>query len=772
MHARKTPFAKFKSDSVRRLVMVATAVVGFAFCATSPLRAASNVTFTTPVNVSNDGLGTVPQIVVDSSGNIDIAFADAKSITQCVLALPCPWTGSLKFIRSTDGGKTFSPAVVLAPSGAGPFRMVLESDCTIDIAYFANSDVFFAQSADCGKTFAPANVTQTGNMSSGTAMQMVLNQGVVQIAWQVGVEIPDVPSIYYAQGSAKSGFTKASILVTQINGVMALFGMALSKATADILWWAGEFHFLIDLSLNGGQPTTIDGGSIGSGPVMSADSAGNLNVAWGQRDVGGNNVIQFVRANGQTGTFGTVQTLAVGQGPGIATDPQGNIGMAWSGMQFSRSTDGGNTFSKPTTVNSGPSGAVDLSPQVVLPNSSSAGIAWGQGSDLWFNSSSDSGSTFSSAVNITNNKSSPTALQMITDSAGDLLMVWSGNDANGHDVFFARGSSNFTISSAPSVQTVLPGGTAKFTLTLTASGGFSSAVNLSCGTLPSGADCVFNPSSITPSASGAQSTLTVTIPPTLPAGNLSVPITAATGSIMETQNVQVAVGGLRGSVSPASGTITVGGFANFAVSLMSSGGFGGQVSLLCSGLPSGLGCTFHPALVTLPANGTANSGLVVNVSAKPSISTTERPPANRPLFPSRNLPQMGLGLVLLAAALFCFGVILRPRLPRTEESSFRPSGITFRSTSYAGLSAFVLALVLAAGLISCGGTTSKSTSSSGGGTTGTASGTGGTGGMGGTGGTSGSGGSSTGSITTQITVQAQVAGTTVADVGTISITVP
>lgn len=77
--------------------------------------------------------------------------------------------------------------------------------------------------------------------------------------------------------------------------------------------------------------------------------------------------------------------------------------------------------------------------------------------------------------------------------------------------------------------------------------------------------------------------------------------------------------------------------------------------------------------------------------------------------------------------------------------------------------AFALVLVLAVGLISCGGTTSKSTSTSGGGTTGTTGSTGGTGGGG-----AGGGGSS---VTTQFTVQAKSGGATI-DLGTVSITVP
>jgi len=229
-----------------------------------------------------------------------------------------------------------------------------------------------------------------------------------------------------------------------------------------------------------------------------------------------------------------------------------------------------------------------------------------------------------------------------------------------------------------------------------------------------------------------------------------------------------------GSVSPTSATIAVGSSANFTVNLTSTGGFNGQVNLACSGEPSGVGCTFNPGVVNLPANGTVNSILTVSVSAKPSISGTPRQPATEPVLPSRSLPLTTLFLVLLAAALFCYGVILKRGLSGAEESVFSVSGVTRLSRSYAaGLAAFVLVLVLAAGLISCGGSTSKSAGNSGGGTTAATGGTGSTAGSSGSGGgtAGGSGGSSSGSVTTQLTVQAQSGGATT-KLGTISITVP
>jgi len=290
--------------------------------------------------------------------------------------------------------------------------------------------------------------------------------------------------------------------------------------------------------------------------------------------------------------------------------------------------------------------------------------------------------------------------------------------------------------------------------------------------------------------SATQMVANVTIAPTAAVGPRNVTVTSTTesnsgGTLANAFSVTpgAAVGGIGGSVSPTSATIAVGSSANFVVNLTSTGGFTGQVSLACSGASSGLGCTFNPRAVNLPANRTASSILTVQVSAKPSILTTQLPAANRPLFPARDLRlvglgQMGLGLVLLAA-LLSFGFVLRPRFVASEESLFGLNGIACPSRScVAGLASFALVLVLAVGLISCGGTTSKIANTSGGGTnttTGATGSTGGTGGMGGTGGTGGgggTGGSSGGSsVTTQVTVQAQSAGAT-ANLGTISITVP
>jgi hypothetical protein len=69
---------------------------------------------------------------------------------------------------------------------------------------------------------------------------------------------------------------------------------------------------------------------------------------------------------------------------------------------------------------------------------------------------------------------------------------------------------SFTISSTTGAQTVQPGGTATYTITVAAqNGSFSNAVALSATGLPAGATPSFSPSSVTPGSASATSTLSI-----------------------------------------------------------------------------------------------------------------------------------------------------------------------------------------------------------------------------------------------------------------------
>jgi hypothetical protein len=71
--------------------------------------------------------------------------------------------------------------------------------------------------------------------------------------------------------------------------------------------------------------------------------------------------------------------------------------------------------------------------------------------------------------------------------------------------------SDFSLASSPSSNTVQPGSAANYTLTVSHVGGFfGNAVKLTCSGMPAQTSCSLSPSAVTPGASAASSTLTIT----------------------------------------------------------------------------------------------------------------------------------------------------------------------------------------------------------------------------------------------------------------------
>jgi hypothetical protein len=86
----------------------------------------------------------------------------------------------------------------------------------------------------------------------------------------------------------------------------------------------------------------------------------------------------------------------------------------------------------------------------------------------------------------------------------------------------------FTVSSPTGTQTVQPGGSATYTITVTPqNGAFNNVVSLTASGLPSGAKASFSPASLTPGSTAASSKLNIqTSASTASAGSLGWPVAA------------------------------------------------------------------------------------------------------------------------------------------------------------------------------------------------------------------------------------------------------
>src|SRR6267378_3895083 len=144
-------------------------------------------------------------------------------------------------------------------------------------------------------------------------------------------------------------------------------------------------------------------------PQFAVDSQGSINIVWLDQSPGYNAVF-FSRSTDGGATFSTPQNLsnspAGSSSPQIAVD-SGNINVVWvdntpSNYQifFSGSIDGGATFSTPKNISNDPRGAADA-PYMTVDSGDNINVAWVVRvfpSIIFFSRSSDGGVTFSTPV--------------------------------------------------------------------------------------------------------------------------------------------------------------------------------------------------------------------------------------------------------------------------------------------------------------------------------------------------------------------------------------
>lgn len=100
------------------------------------------------------------------------------------------------------------------------------------------------------------------------------------------------------------------------------------------------------------------------------------------------------------------------------------------------------------------------------------------------------------------------------------------------------------------------------------------------------------------------------------------------------------------------------GTVNYVVSLKSTGGFTGPVSLACSGLPEGASCAFAPAAVTLASGATGSSTMTITATADTTnVPTVFGSLRTAPPQPAGSVSPL-LGWTLLPLGLFGSGGIL------------------------------------------------------------------------------------------------------------------
>jgi predicted secreted protein with PEFG-CTERM motif len=254
--------------------------------------------------------------------------------------------------------------------------------------------------------------------------------------------------------ATSSGFT-SPVNISNNQGDSILPQMAVSGNNVYVVWSdnsTGKFNISFAKSTDGGtnfgKSIDISKGVGSSGSPQIAVVGNNVYVVWQMKTTGKYQIL-FAKSTDGGATFGNPGIISNKPGdssyPKISTSGD-NIYVAWSytatnkdyDVLFSKSTDGGSTFSTPVNIsnNLGDSGL----PQMAV-SGNNVYVTWennGLGNfEVFVAKSADSGITFASPVNISNNMA-PSGAPQIAASGNNVYVVWMDRTPGNYDIFVAK----------------------------------------------------------------------------------------------------------------------------------------------------------------------------------------------------------------------------------------------------------------------------------------------------------------------------------------------
>ncbi len=413
------------ATSVAEASAVGTAAVTLA--APQAPTASATQPFPTPVAVGN-GYG-IPVIATDASGNIDEAWINPDGV---------------HFTRSTDGGVTFS-AAILIPSDLSQnsmdnlLRMVVDALGNINLMWYRVLDstdttvgYYLSRSTDNGATFTPpAEFTQGPQPFSGSNVPTIVGRpdGKLIMTWidassNVLAEVTGdgiVFSLPTTIAPAVPGAAGEKAVVGPAGHVYVFWTTAPASPNCSI-----SFSVSND-GLSYSAAKTISGGAgvCNSQPAASVDSAGDLSVTW----VADATSLFFTRSVDGGATFAAPISIATPANPTadeVIVGPDGGIYALWTsanGVMFANSQDAGSSFIlNPTPLGipilgGPPSFSVDTCGNVTVIGASAA-------IDTTYQRSNDGGVTFAAPVELSQSHTD-FEQQLAADKFGNVNFTWA-----------------------------------------------------------------------------------------------------------------------------------------------------------------------------------------------------------------------------------------------------------------------------------------------------------------------------------------------------------
>ena len=608
------------------------------------------------INYTNNGTPATFYVTLPSSGtyNVALAMGDAgyeQCWVQCqiqlmdgstVLATLTKGTTNLNYFYDTEGNNwsgaqwpthNLTQQVTLQGSrlgvvvgtahGTGDFTTI----AFLGVTQVAGGSPNFSLSA------SPASLTvQQGNQGTSTITSTISNgfSGAISLSASgapAGTTVSFSPSTIPAPGSGNSTMT-ITVGSTTPTGTYPITvtgngGGVQQTTTVTLTVSQGQPSFSIAAAPSsltvqqGNQGTstitsTISGGFNGAITLSAAGAPSGATVSFNPNPLpapGSGNSIMTITVGSST-PIGTYPITVSGSGGGLQSNttvtltvtgpPSFALSASPASVSIQQGSHGSSTII--STISNGFSSPVSLS---------ASGAP--SGTTVSFNPQTLPGpGSGNSTLTITVGSSTAAGTYPITVTG-----TGGGLQENTTVTLTVTTAPSFSLSASPASLTIQQGNQGSSTITSTITSGFNSPVSLSASGAPSGTTVSFNPQTL-PGPGSGNSTLTIAVGSSTPAGTYPITVTGTGGVLQENTTVTLTVTTPQASftllANPASLSVPQGNQGTSNIIATAISGFNSSISLSSSGAPSGTTVSFNPQTIPAPGNGTSTMTITVGSS--------------------------------------------------------------------------------------------------------------------------------------------------------------
>ena len=369
-------------------------------------------------NILNCLFGQIPEVLVvwmdNTFGNFDIFSS-----------------------KSTDGGETFStPENISNNPGTSALPAIAVNGNNVYIVWndatFGNFDIFSSKSTDGGETFStPENISN--NPGNSALPAIAVNGNNVYVIWIDDTDGFD--EIFFSKSTDGGETFSTPENISNIPGISAFPAIAVNGNNVYVVWsddTDGFDEIFFSKSTDGGEtfstPEIISNNDIGNNDSFSYQPSisvygNNVYVVWHDDPQGERNIF-IVKSTDGGQTFSTPENLSekfdFSTKSAIAIEGD-NVYVVWivdipdnNDVFFSKSTDGGETFSTPENISDNPGfsnvpisvGSSTYEPSIIVIGNN-VYVSWTDGTpgnwEILLTTSKNGGETFDKPENISNN---------------------------------------------------------------------------------------------------------------------------------------------------------------------------------------------------------------------------------------------------------------------------------------------------------------------------------------------------------------------------------